>query len=301
MCCAAASCYRSTAWRPRLPFPAAPNDALAAWRWCTEDQGINAGDIVLAGDSAGGGLALALLVSLRNAGAQLPARAVLLSPWTDLTRSGASMRLRAAMDPVLTPEVVRGLARDYLGGSDPQQPLISPLLASLLALPPLLVQVGGAEVLYSDSSRLVQAARAAGVSAKLQHAPGCPHVYQSLIGTPEAEAALEAIRIFVAEEREGDGSARRPAAPEPVLPTSARAVRFDAYGGREVLYLAEVKPAAPGPGEAMVAVRAAGINPGEALIRSGAAHERYPRQLSLRSGQRSCRALSGRSVRALKI
>jgi len=121
---------------------------------------------------------------LRDSGQDLPAALGLMSPWTDLTLSGASMSERVGDDPVLTPEVVRQLARDYLAETDPSAGLASPLFASLVSLPPMLVQVGGAELLLSDSERLADAANAVGVDVTLNVGDGLPHVYQSSSRNP---------------------------------------------------------------------------------------------------------------------
>jgi epsilon-lactone hydrolase len=174
---------------PEHPFPAAMDDVLAAWRWLRTDQGLSAGSMAVAGDSAGGGLAVALLVALRDAGEALPAAAVLMSPTVDLTSSGASMTERVDQDPFSTPDLLRRLASDYLAGADPKTPLASPLFASLTGLPPLLVQVGTADLLLSDSERLVAAAAEAGVDVTLEVGEGLPHVYPIMLGTPEAAAA----------------------------------------------------------------------------------------------------------------
>jgi epsilon-lactone hydrolase len=174
---------------PEHPFPAAIDDALAAWRWLRTDQGLSARSMAVAGDSAGGGLAVALLVALRDAGEALPAAAVLMSPTVDLTSSGASMTERVDQDPFSTPALLRQLASDYLAGADPKTPLASPLFASLAGLPPLLVQVGTADLLLSDSERLVAAAAEAGVNVTLEVGEGLPHVYPIMLGTPEAAAA----------------------------------------------------------------------------------------------------------------
>ena len=123
---------------PEHPFPAAINDVLAAWRWLRTDQDLNARSLAVAGDSAGGGLAVALLVATRDAEETLPAAAVLMSPMVDLTSSGASMTERADQDPFSTPAMLRQLAAGYLAGADPKTPLASPLFASLSGLPPLL-------------------------------------------------------------------------------------------------------------------------------------------------------------------
>jgi epsilon-lactone hydrolase len=182
---------------PEHPFPAAIDDVLAAWRWLRTDQGLSASSIAVAGDSAGGGLAVALLVATRDAGEPLPAAAVLMSPTVDLTGSGASMHERVDQDPISTPALLSQFASDYLAGADPKTPLASPLFASLSGLPPLLVQVGTADLLLSDSERLASAAARAGVDVTLEVGEGLPHVYQLNLGTPEATVATEQIGAFL--------------------------------------------------------------------------------------------------------
>ena len=182
---------------PEHPFPAAIDDVLAAWHWLRTDQDLSAGSIAVAGDSAGGGLTVALLVATRDAGQALPAAAVLMSPTVDLTSSGASMTERAEQDPVSTPAMLRQFAAGYLAGADPKTPLASPLFASLSGLPPLLIQVGTADLLLSDSERLATAAAQAGVDVILEIGEGLPHVYQILLGTPEAAEATEQIGRFL--------------------------------------------------------------------------------------------------------
>src|SRR5499433_2220365 len=125
---------------PESPFPAAVDDAVAAYRWLL-DQGISAGGLVIAGDSAGGGLTVATLLALRDRGRPLPAAGVCISPWTDLTCSASSYVSKKAVDPIVTVESITMLAKAYLGGGDPKTPLISPLFADLRGLPPLLVHV----------------------------------------------------------------------------------------------------------------------------------------------------------------
>ncbi len=181
---------------PEHPFPAAIDDVLAAWRWL-RTQGLSATSIAVAGDSAGGGLAVALLVATRDAGEAVPAAAVLMSPTVDLTSSGASMTERAGQDPVSTPAMLRQFASDYLAGADPKTPLASPLFAALAGLPPLLIQVGTADLLLSDSERLAAAAAEAGVDVTLEIGEGLPHVYQLLLGTPEAAQATRQIGKFL--------------------------------------------------------------------------------------------------------
>jgi monoterpene epsilon-lactone hydrolase len=182
---------------PEHHFPAAIDDVVAAWRWLRADQGVSARSIAVAGDSAGGGLAVALLVAARDAGEALPAAAALMSPTVDLTSSGASMTERVDQDPISTPAMLRQFAADYLAGADPKTPLASPLFAALSGLPPLLIQVGTADLLLSDSERLAAAAADAGVDVTLQIGEGLPHVYQLLLGTPEAAEATERIGTFL--------------------------------------------------------------------------------------------------------
>jgi epsilon-lactone hydrolase len=182
---------------PEHPFPAAIDDILAVWGWLRIDQGLSARSLAVAGDSAGGGLAVSLLVATRDAEEALPAAAVLMSPTVDLTSSGASMTERADQDPVSTPAMLRQFASDYLDGADPKSDLASPLFASLTGLPPLLIQVGTADVLLSDSERLAAAAAGAGVDVTLEVGEGLPHVYQLLLGTPEAAEATERIGKFL--------------------------------------------------------------------------------------------------------
>jgi monoterpene epsilon-lactone hydrolase len=182
---------------PEHPFPAAIDDVLAVWRWLRTAQALGARSIAVAGDSAGGGLAVALLVATRDAGEPLPAAAVLMSPTVDLTSSGASMTERADQDPISTPAMLRQFASDYLAGADPKTPLASPLFAQLAGLPPLLIQVGTADLLLSDSERLAAAAAEAGVDVTLEIGEGLPHVYQLMLGTPEAAEATGRIGKFL--------------------------------------------------------------------------------------------------------
>lgn len=180
---------------PEHPFPAALDDVLTAWRWLCGKRCQDATTCAIVGDSAGGGLAVALLVALRAAADPLPAGAALMSPWTDLSCSGESFQ--TAEDPLLTTAGLTLLASNYLAGAEATVPLASPLFASLEGLPPLLIQVGTAELLLSDSVRLAQAAMSAGVEVMLKIAEGLPHVYQSMLGTPEATIATSEIAGFL--------------------------------------------------------------------------------------------------------
>ena len=182
---------------PEHPFPAAIDDVVVAWRWLRANQQPDAGMLAVAGDSAGGGLAVSLLEVMRDAAEPLPAAAVLMSPTVDLTSSGASMIERVDQDPISTPELLRRLAADYLAGADPTAPLASPLFGSVSGLPPLLIQVGTSDLLLSDAERLAAAARDAGVEVRLEVGEGLPHVYQLALGTPEAAAATERIGAFL--------------------------------------------------------------------------------------------------------
>src|SRR5262249_49424454 len=129
---------------PEHRFPAAVDDCVATWRWLLA-QGVAPGNVVVQGDSAGGGLGLALLLSLRDGRKPLPAAAVLCSPWTDLTQSGAAMERNAAADPTISKAYLDRFADAYLNGADAGNPLASPLFGDLLGLPPLLIQVGSIE------------------------------------------------------------------------------------------------------------------------------------------------------------
>jgi monoterpene epsilon-lactone hydrolase len=182
---------------PEHPFPAAVDDVLAAWNWLRTDQKLSPNSIAVAGDSAGGGLSVALLVAARDAAEELPAAAVLMSPTVDLTSSGSSMTERADQDPFSTPAMLSQFACDYLAGANPKTPLASPLFASLAGLPPLLVQVGTADVLLSDSERLAAAAAEAGVDVTLKVGEGLPHVYPIMAGTPEAAKATGQVGAFL--------------------------------------------------------------------------------------------------------
>ena len=161
---------------PEHPFPAAVDDALAVYR-ALLTQGQRPGNIVLAGDSAGGGLVMSLLVAARDAGLPLPAGALVISPWVDLACQGRSMETKLSEDPSLKREGLLAMARLYLQGRPPQTPLASPLFADLTGLPALLVQVGSAEILLDDAVRLAGNAAEAGVRVQLSVWPDMPHVW----------------------------------------------------------------------------------------------------------------------------
>lgn len=182
---------------PEHPFPAAVDDALAAYRWLI-GQGLPAATIAVAGDSAGGGLALSLLLAARAGCLPLPGAVHLMSPWTDLTASGASYATRAERDPINQRAMVLGLAKGYLGShGDARDPLASPLLGDLGGLPPLLVQCGGREIILDDSVVLVERAKAAGVEATLDLFEDMIHVFQMFDELPDAAIALKRAGAFL--------------------------------------------------------------------------------------------------------
>lgn len=182
---------------PEHPFPAAVDDATAAYRWLRK-QGIAAGSIAIAGDSAGGGLTLATLLALRDAGDALPACAVCLSPWTDLEGTGASAQPGGADDPMIPVAALRDMGRIY-AGSAMRNPLAAPVHGSYKGLPPLLIQVGTREILLDDSTRVADKARAAGVTVRLEIEDGAPHVFQATPSLPEAADAVRRIGVFLRE------------------------------------------------------------------------------------------------------
>ena len=161
---------------PEHPFPAAVDDALAGYRGLL-DAGVAPGSIVVGGDSAGGGLTAAALLAIRDAGLDLPAAGVLISPWADLTNGSESYRTHADRDPLVFQEDIDRWRDAYLAGADPRAPLASPLHADLAGLPPLLIHVGSEEVLLDDSRKLAERCEAAGVEAELEIWPDMIHVW----------------------------------------------------------------------------------------------------------------------------
>jgi len=187
---------------PEHPFPAALEDATSAYRWLLE-VGYNGKHIALAGDSAGGGLAIATANSLRDAGDPPPASIVCMSPWTDLSLTGESIKSKSKIDPMIDVASVRVMAENYVGDGDPRNPLISPLYADLRDLPPMLIHVGSDEILLDDSIRIAKKAEDAGVDVTLK-------IYQQLWHAfhlnakimPEAKSAVGDIGIFIQEHFE---------------------------------------------------------------------------------------------------
>jgi len=161
---------------PETPFPGALDDALDAYRGLLDD-GYTADRIVVAGDSAGGGLAAALLIALKNAGLQQPAGAWLISPWADLGLTGDSIRTKADVDLLLTPAGLRKTSREYLNGEDASNPLASPIHADWSSIAPLKISAGGAEILMDDAIQLSARAAHAGVSVQLDIVSGLLHDY----------------------------------------------------------------------------------------------------------------------------
>ncbi|MEH7438779.1 alpha/beta hydrolase [Neobacillus drentensis] len=185
---------------PEHPFPAAIEDAVSVYRWLL-NSGVSSKNIVIGGDSAGGGLTLAILLSLKDAGDPLPALAVLLSPWTDMEGTGESMVTRAEVDPWLSPDATRLTPALYIRDLDPRHPLVSPIYADLTGLPSLLVHVGNDEILLSDAARLVDRARAAGVEVSFKVWDDMWHVFQTF-AIPEGQQAIDEIGEFVTKHFE---------------------------------------------------------------------------------------------------
>lgn len=182
---------------PEHPFPAAVDDATAVYRWLLA-EGVAPSRVVVAGDSAGGGLTLATLLAVRDARLPRPAGGVCLSPWTDLEVTGATMDTHAERDPMIQRAGALRLAAAYLGATHAQTPLASPLHADLRGLPPLLIQVGTAETLLDDSVRFAERARAADVDVTLEPWEDMIHVWQAFAPLlPEADAAITAIGAWV--------------------------------------------------------------------------------------------------------
>ncbi len=181
---------------PEHPFPAAVEDAVAVWRALRDSV---PGRVVVAGDSAGGNLALAMILAVRDAGdAALPDAAALFSPATDLAGTGESLRSNSGRDPMFHGDALRHLVPAYLNAVDPRTPLASPVYADLAGLPPLLIHVGEREVLRDNSVRLAKRARAAGVQVDLQVWPVVPHVWQfAHAAMPEGRRSLDAAAAFL--------------------------------------------------------------------------------------------------------
>jgi epsilon-lactone hydrolase len=176
---------------PEHPYPAAVDDALAAYEALLQD-GTAPSDILLAGESAGGALAVATLVNARDHGLPLPAAAFVMSPYADLTLAGTTMETKREVDPLMSQEALELRVTDYTAGQDAALGLISPIFADLAGLPPLIIQAGSHEVLLDDAVRLAQQAATADVEVTLDITPGVPHVFQAYYPIlDEASAALD--------------------------------------------------------------------------------------------------------------
>jgi acetyl esterase/lipase len=181
---------------PENPYPAALKDSINIYKWLLEND-YEANQIIFAGDSAGGGLTIAMLLWLRDNKYPLPAGAICLSPWTDLTSTGHSVIARASRDPFIRPDEIIVWGQQYANNEPLTNPYISPLFGDLEGLPPLLVQVGTEELLFDDSIRLVEKAKHQGVEVELHIGEGMVHVWQTFWQyLPEGRAAIHQIGDF---------------------------------------------------------------------------------------------------------
>ncbi len=183
---------------PEHRFPAALDDAIVCYKWLLEQEKIPPNRIVIAGDSAGGGLTLSTLIKLRDESIPLPTAAVCLSPWTDLAMTGNSLKENAKIDPWLKPSELYFLAELYIGNNDPKNPFISPLYGELKGLPPILMHVGNTEILKSDSTRFAEKAKEAGVDITLKIWDDMIHVFQAFANwAPEGQEVINKIGEYI--------------------------------------------------------------------------------------------------------
>ena len=183
---------------PEHPYPAALEDAIAAYRWLLNTRQFNASQLAIAGDSAGGNLALSALLSLRRAGEALPASALLISPYCDLTRTSQTIATRAELDPMVSPQLLDTITQWYAPNGNLKNPLLSPLYADLSGLPPLLIHVGATEVLLDDSLQLARQAALANVAVELKvwhNMIHCFHLFAPLL--EEGRQAIEEAARFL--------------------------------------------------------------------------------------------------------
>lgn len=183
---------------PEFPYPAAIEDAFMAWNYLMQ-LGYGARDIIVAGDSAGGNMALVLCLRLKSEGRMLPGALLLMSPWTDMTASGESYAERAGADPMLTIEYIEAVRDAYAGDNDPADPMLSPVNGDLKGFPPALVQVGSHEILYSDALTLSERMQAAGVTCRLEVCEDMWHVFQ-MFPSKKAATAMESMSHFLLEQ-----------------------------------------------------------------------------------------------------
>ncbi|MBV1878421.1 MAG: alpha/beta hydrolase [Pseudomonadales bacterium] len=182
---------------PEHRFPAAIDDALGCYRWLL-GEGFAADKIAIGGDSAGGGLAAATLVNIKNFGLPQPGCAILLSPWADLSGSGESVKENAKADAMLTEKALTTMAEHYLDGRDVKAPLASPVYADLSGLAPMLIHVGSTEILLSDATRIAEKVTATGGSAEIEVWPKMPHVFQMFASrVPEGGRAIAKLGVFL--------------------------------------------------------------------------------------------------------
>lgn len=182
---------------PEHPFPAGLDDCVTAYKWLINDEKILPENIIVGGDSAGGGLTVSLFAKLKEQRVTLPAAGVCLSPGVDVTMSGESYKTKVEVDPFLSPESCEFMLKQYLGNADPRSPFLSILTTDLEGFPPLLIQVGSSEILLSDSILLAERAKSAGVDVKLEIWDDMIHVFQAFATfAPESREAIEKIGEF---------------------------------------------------------------------------------------------------------
>lgn len=215
---------------PEHKYPAALEDAVSAYRRLLA-EGVDSRRIVIAGDSAGGCLALAAALALRDLGEQMPAALVTISPLTDLTFSGGSRRTNRWKDPMLSATRSAGDARHYLGMNDPRNPLISPVFGDFDGLPPVLAQVGSDEILLDDTLRVAERARSAGIEFAVEVWRRMPHVWHLVPQLPESRRAIQNIGQFIREKTAGARTQKRQETADQTA-SQGQAARFGA-GGRK--------------------------------------------------------------------
>ena len=183
---------------PEHPFPAALEDSIMVYKWLTTEKNVLPQNIVIAGDSAGGGLTLCTLLKLRDENIPLPAAAVCLSPWTDLAITGNSIKKNFKIDPWLKPSEIYFMAELYIGDNDPENPYISPLYGSFYNLPPILIHVGSHEILLDDATRVATKAKNEGVDTTIEIWDEMLHVFQAFANwAPEGQEAIDKIGEFI--------------------------------------------------------------------------------------------------------